>query len=395
MATVSAQEYQSVFSEFQGLQEKFVALEQENQRLLGDLQQIALEKQQTQQQHGELQKQHGELALRVQQLEATIVALQQQGSSPQGYHKEPKIGLPVKFDGTRSQFRGFLNQVRLVIQMHPSRYPTDASRIGLIGTLLSGSALAWFAPLLEKQSPLLNNYEDFISEFKACFGDTDSIRTAINKIRRLRQGDRPASAYAADFRLLASDIPWDDQALMEQFRYGLRNDVKDLLLTFPEEPKSLTEAISRAVRCDNRLFERRSERQLQIPRPRPEPTYASVAAKPFARDVSQANTPTPMEIDTMRRRGPLSEEEKQRRRANRLCLYCGGPGHIAINCPHRPRRQVNQIVACTKPESILPLGVSDSVNSPLGVSDSINSTNSPSISNKFEILSHLEEELND
>ena len=97
----------------------------------------------------------------------------------------------------------------------------------------------------------------------------------------------------------------------------------------------------------------------------------------------------------MRRRGLLSKEEKQRRRANRLCLYCGGPGHIAINCPHRPRRQVNQIIACTKPESILPLGVSDSVNSPLGVSDSINSTNSPSISNKFEILSHLEEESND
>ena len=40
-----------------------------------------------------------------------------------------------------------------------------------------------------------------------------------------------------------ADIPWDDQALMEQFRYGLRNDVKDLLLTFPEEPKSLTEVL--------------------------------------------------------------------------------------------------------------------------------------------------------
>ena len=108
-------------------------------------------------------------------------------------------------------------------------------------------------------------------------------------------------------------------------------------------------------------------------------------AKPFARDVSQANTPTPMEVDTMRRRSPLSKEEKRRRRANKLCLYCGGPGHITINCPHRQRRQVNQIVACTKLESILPLGVPDS----------INSTNSPSISNKFEILSHLEEELND
>ena len=93
MATVSAQEYQSVFSELQCLKEKFLALAQKNQRLLGDHQQIFLEMQQTQQQHGEL-------ALRVQQLDATIVALQQQGPSTQGIHKEPKIGHPMQFDGT-------------------------------------------------------------------------------------------------------------------------------------------------------------------------------------------------------------------------------------------------------------------------------------------------------
>ena len=93
MATINAQEYQSVFSELEFLKEKFLALEQENHRLLGVLQQISLEKQQTQQQHGEL-------VLRVQQLEATIVVMQQQGPSMQWIHKEPKIGLPVKFDGT-------------------------------------------------------------------------------------------------------------------------------------------------------------------------------------------------------------------------------------------------------------------------------------------------------
>ena len=74
--------------------------------------------------------------------------------------------------------------------------------------------------------------------------DIDSVRMTINKVRRLRQGDRPASAYVADSCLLACDIPWDEEALMEQFRFGVRNNVKDLLLTFPEEPKSLTEAIS-------------------------------------------------------------------------------------------------------------------------------------------------------
>ena len=102
---------------------------------------------------------------------------------------------------------------------------------------------------------------------------------------------------------------------MEQFRYGLRNDVKDLFLTFPEEPKSFTEAISRAVRCDNRLFERRSERQIQMPRARSEPTYALVVAKPFPRESfnkSPTNTPTPVEIDTTRRSKPLTKEEKDR-----------------------------------------------------------------------------------
>ena len=48
-------------------------------------------------------------------------------------------------------------------------------------------------------------------------------------------------------------------------------------------------------------------------------TYASIIAKPFAKEsynASLANNPTPMEVDTTRRHGPLSEEEKQRRRAN-------------------------------------------------------------------------------
>ena len=126
-------------------------------------------------------------------------------------------------------------------------------------------------------------------------------------------------------------------------------------------------------------------------RTRLEPRYASIVAKPFAREsynASPTNTPTPMEIDTTYRRGPLSEEEKQRHRANQLCLNCGGLGYIAVNCPHRPRRQVNPIVAssnCTKPESI---GIFDS-------SNSTNSTNSPNLWNKFDVLSQLEEELND
>ena len=45
----------------------------------------------------------------------------------------------------------------------------------------------------------------------------------------------------------------------------------------------------------------------------------------------------PMEVDAMRR-GPLSAEEKDRRRRNNLCMYCGAGEHFANNCPNKSTR---------------------------------------------------------
>ena len=121
-----------------------------------------------------------------------------------------------------------------------------------------------------------------------------------------------------------------------------------------------------------------------MPTTRSEHTYASVVRKPFSRESynpSLENTPTPLEINTTRRCRPLSEQEKQQHLTNRLCLYCGGPGIVVVNFPHRPRRHVDQVVVSTKPESIS-----------LGVS---NNPSNPSLSNKFEVLSQLGEELSD
>ena len=44
-------------------------------------------------------------------------------SSLDSFHfLEPKVSLPEKFDGTRSQFWGFINQIRLIIRLQPKRY---------------------------------------------------------------------------------------------------------------------------------------------------------------------------------------------------------------------------------------------------------------------------------
>lgn len=276
-----------------------------------------------------------------------------QGNSAQGTLPEPKVALPKKFDGSRHLFRGFVNQVRLVIHLQPRRYSTDEARVGLVGTLLEGPALAWFAPLLEESSQLLSDFNTFIAELEATFGDTDKARTAATKIRKLRQGSRPAATYASEFRLLACDVSWGEAALIDQFRHGLQDAVKDLLLTM-EDPGTLNDAITQAVRCDNRIFERNQERRLTSRthnhpseyRTRT-PNFAPSSA-PSSFSSSSPSTAEPMQLDSTRTK-PLTHQEKLRRMKENLCLYCGQPGHIARKCPRKPTsHRINQV--STRPQ---------------------------------------------
>ncbi len=99
---------------------------------------------------------------------------------------KPQISLPEKFDGMRPKFRGFVSQVRLIMQLHLRRYFDDTIRVGFVGTLLTGIAAAWFAPILETSSLLLQDFNAFMAEFEAVFGDNDKARTLANKLRRLQ-----------------------------------------------------------------------------------------------------------------------------------------------------------------------------------------------------------------
>jgi hypothetical protein len=93
------------------------------------------------------------------------------------------------------------------------------------------------------------------------FGETDRQQVTLDKIYSLQQGNRVASSYASEFRQLACELEWGDHTLRDQFRRGLRSDVKNLLISISKQT-SLSEAITQAVRCDNRLFEFHQEERL-------------------------------------------------------------------------------------------------------------------------------------
>lgn len=241
----------------------------------------------------------------------------------QTYPREPKITLPEKFNGDRKEFRNFINQIQLVFMLNPGRYPNDAAKVGTVGTLLTGKARSWFTPLIENPSAnanILNDFEAFKSLMYQSFGDTDRVAVAENRIRRLRQGTRPAAHYGSDFRQLACDLKWNDSALISQFKDGLNDSVKDMLLHH-SIPETLNEMITLAIKCDNRIFEHRQATNRSSFKPKQE----------FSRKPDFSG-PAPMELDSMQR-GPLSETEKQRRRDKNLCLYCGSDKHLRADCP--------------------------------------------------------------
>ena len=60
--------------------------------------------------------------------------------------KEPRISLPKKFDGNWSKFQGFVNQVRLVLRLHPQQYATKEFQVDFIGMLLYKATFLWFYP---------------------------------------------------------------------------------------------------------------------------------------------------------------------------------------------------------------------------------------------------------
>jgi hypothetical protein len=51
-----------------------------------------------------------------------------------------------------------------------------------LAQLKLGTTFAWLAPLFEHQSPLFKDYETFLKEFNATFGDLDKERMFNIKI---------------------------------------------------------------------------------------------------------------------------------------------------------------------------------------------------------------------
>ncbi|KAJ7998708.1 hypothetical protein DPEC_G00207680 [Dallia pectoralis] len=248
----------------------------------------------------------------------------------------PPISLPTKYDGKPGGCQGFLLQVALYISQHRTLFPDERSKVDFNISLLTGRALEWATALWSANVPELNSEAQYNRLFREVFDHSVSGRNVGDLLCDLSQGTRTVADYALEFRTLAAGSGWSESGLLTIYRRGLRKDVR-AELACRGDISELNRYINISIAIDNLLLEGKEK-------PTRTATYESAARGSTTRD-SPADEP--MQLGRL----PLTALERQQRRRDGLCLYCGRSGRFIRQCPVRPSRVTEYRLGSIKPVS--------------------------------------------
>ena len=183
----------------------------------------------------------------------------------------------------------------------------------------------------------MKSWDLFVKEIFTRFGDPQPERTAADKLASLKQTGS-ASDYATTFNSLANRLDEHFNLSKEKwngYERGLKPDVRLAIATMPTPPGSFNDLVNFSITIDNQLFKNRS---FQV---RPVITMPRHVANATPTSASTGTNYAPMDLDTASTGIPpkgqrITEEEKDRRRKNGLCFYCGGK-HKLSDCPEHAK----------------------------------------------------------
>ncbi|SGY80355.1 BQ5605_C008g05367 [Microbotryum silenes-dioicae] len=261
-----------------------------------------------------------------------------------------QLAKPDKYDGKEKvKFKTFITQIKFYIFGNPSYFPTDESKIAFIISHLTGDAFQHFEHAInakdDSKPEWLTNYQKFLEQAELVLGDPDYRNNLTRQLMSLVQSG-PASVHASKFTQISSQLDWNQAALIAHFHKGLKLDLQ-AQLALHDDPQDLQSLIELAIKVDNKLHLARHRTNASTQFRQTNWQYSHSVNSPLRTSpVSQlqanpstANTsgPAPMDFDATRsRRGPLSKEEKLRRRTNRLCMWCASDQHLRAQCPTAP-----------------------------------------------------------
>lgn len=118
-------------------------------------------------------------------------------------------------------------QCELHFEFQVSSFPTERSQIAYIISHLSGRAEAWAMAEWNRGLDVCNSLQLFTKTFTQIFQVTSPGWNTTRSLVALLQGKRRFTAYAIEFRTLATKSGWNQSALSNAFLNGLSETLKD------------------------------------------------------------------------------------------------------------------------------------------------------------------------
>jgi hypothetical protein len=265
---------------------------------------------------------------------------------------------PDTFDGSDARkLNNFILLCNLYFRNNPS-YSDDENKVTFALSYLRGMALEYFEPAILDSDEVpgwMDNWSAFIRLLRTQFGPIDPTADAEDGIDNLKmQDNQHIVKYNVEFNRLAIRTGWDDSVLRHRYYSGLAERVKDIMGQ-QGKPATLEAMRLLAHSIDSRHWERLREKSRAGKNKadgKPDKSDKSDDKKNPASGKDDSNSrkgknkqnnkpgKTPSSSgnsasisDKLGKDGKLTPAERQRRFDNNLCLFCGGVGHGAKDCP--------------------------------------------------------------
>ena len=263
-------------------------------------------------------------------------------------------GRLVEFSGDRNVFRAWKDQVEIKIT-DDYTHCSESVKYGSVYQSLRGEAASRIASWARTQPAYQKTWTNIVNQLAYAYDDPDIQANAVNKLQRLRQGNRSVNAYVAELMTLLVDAGVTDDTQKKLYLTGGLKDahkkkVDNSPWVFREADFDRCVELCRSFDLQNTLPQATPTNPAG-PRDVDAMDWTPTVAAGYAgqgqtypngqgrqnRNNSQGNRFLP-HPDAPRARW-VSRDEILRRREQWLCIRCGSSEHRTGMCPYQPAQR--------------------------------------------------------
>ena len=277
-----------------------------------------------------------------------LAAIQTPSKSPRR-RRQPD---PDMFDGTRSKFPVFEQQLTAKVENDAEDFSTDKEACDYAFGRLKGTAASLVLPYMSHMKDTGSyDYQKLIIFFRQMFGDPHQEERARDKLMSMKQGKKNIRNYVLDFQeqLLLSRSGLNEEMKMTIFRNGLNHKLQDKLIGI--DCKDQDELQNHTIKISDQLY------RMEL--------YSKGNSRGFSGgklrlSYSQQEREEEKEDDDAMEgveytgKSYLSKKEYGKLLQEGRCFNCKEKGHMANTCPEssdpdeKPRYQKKKPVRTAK-----------------------------------------------